>query len=134
MFHIVLRYIRRKYGLSQQKLAKLSGIDPSLVCRYESGQRHPSRESLLALVAVLQPSPEDTKLLFHAAGYLAPEEVTLVAETVAKQEEVWHVGRNTTGTDPSSLLESPVPDAVRMVLEQPETDGAVSRLPEQRPR
>lgn len=112
MFHIVLRYIRRKYGLSQQKLAKLSGIDPSLVCRYESGQRHPSRESLLALVAVLQPSPEDTKLLFHAAGYLAPEEVTLVAETVAKQEEVWHALRSTQRADLEELLEPPLPQTL----------------------
>lgn len=44
-----LKDLRIKYGLSQKQVAELVDLSPSIVSGYESGDRTPSTEKLLAL-------------------------------------------------------------------------------------
>ena len=44
-----LKELRIKYGLSQKDVATRLGISPSIVSGYETGDRTPSTENLLAL-------------------------------------------------------------------------------------
>lgn len=44
-----LRALRTKYNLSQKEAAGRIGISPSIVSSYETGERTPSTENLLAL-------------------------------------------------------------------------------------
>ena len=44
-----LRALRTKYNLSQKEAANRIGISPSIVSSYETGERTPSTENLLAL-------------------------------------------------------------------------------------
>lgn len=44
-----LKSLRRKYNLSQKEVASMLNISPSIVSGYETGERTPSTEMLLAL-------------------------------------------------------------------------------------
>lgn len=44
-----LKTLRMKYNLSQKEVASILGISPSIVSAYETGERTPSTENLLAL-------------------------------------------------------------------------------------
>lgn len=44
-----LKGLRDKYGLSQKQVAERLGVSPSIVSGYETGERTPSTEVLLAL-------------------------------------------------------------------------------------
>lgn len=44
-----LQTLRTKYGYSQKQVAKKLGVSPSIVSGYETGERTPSTENLLAL-------------------------------------------------------------------------------------
>ena len=44
-----LKGLRDKYGLSQKQVAARLGVSPSIVSGYETGERTPSTEVLLAL-------------------------------------------------------------------------------------
>jgi len=40
-----LKTVRWAYGLTQEKLAKLMGVDESSLCGWERGEHHPTRKS-----------------------------------------------------------------------------------------
>ncbi|MCM1253900.1 MAG: helix-turn-helix domain-containing protein [Clostridium sp.] len=44
-----IKMLRMKYRLSQKEVAAMLGISPSIVSGYETGERTPSTENLLAL-------------------------------------------------------------------------------------
>ena len=44
-----LKSLRLKYGLSQKQVAERIGVSPSIISSYETGERTPSTEVLLAL-------------------------------------------------------------------------------------
>ena len=44
-----LRDLRARFGLSQRAVAQHLGVSPSIISGYETGERTPSAESLLAL-------------------------------------------------------------------------------------
>lgn len=44
-----LRELRSKYGLTQKQISERLGVSPSIVSGYETGERTPSTEVLLAL-------------------------------------------------------------------------------------
>ena len=44
-----LQTLRRQYHLSQKDVAKAINVSPSIVSGYETGERNPSLENLLAL-------------------------------------------------------------------------------------
>lgn len=44
-----LRELRTKLGLSQRSVAQHLGVSPSIISSYETGERTPSTENLLAL-------------------------------------------------------------------------------------
>jgi len=61
-----LSTIRQERGLSQGKLAKLSGIDRTTICHYEAGRRHPGLFAAAALDRALGAGGK----LVEAAGYV----------------------------------------------------------------
>jgi len=44
-----LKKLRMKYGFSQKQVAEKLGVSPSIVSGYETGERTPSTEMLLAM-------------------------------------------------------------------------------------
>lgn len=44
-----LKKLRLKYSFSQKEVASMLGISPSIISGYETGERTPSAENLLAL-------------------------------------------------------------------------------------
>lgn len=67
----LLAQLRQKQGYSLQKLAQASGVSAAYICRLESGERHPTRERLQSLTAVLIPDANQTETdeLLIAAGF-----------------------------------------------------------------
>ena len=56
--------------MSQNELARRSGVDAAAIHRVEAGTRHlPRRATLLALATALELDDEDTARLLVAAGY-----------------------------------------------------------------
>ena len=53
-----LKTLRQKYNLSQRQVADRVGISPSIVSAYETGERTPSTEILLALARLYHCSPD----------------------------------------------------------------------------
>lgn len=53
-----LQALRRKYGYSQKRVAGTLGVSPSIVSGYETGERTPSVEVLLALSYLYQCSTD----------------------------------------------------------------------------
>ena len=49
-----LRLVRERAGLSQTEMAKLVGVDPSAVCRWEAGLRVPRAEMLERYTAIVE--------------------------------------------------------------------------------
>ena len=45
----MIKKLRKKRGLSQKALAELIGVSPSIISGYETGERTPSVEILLAM-------------------------------------------------------------------------------------
>ncbi len=73
LFAKVLRMLREARGISQYKLAKILNTTPSLISRYESGQRCPRRETVRAIAEALDLTPEERRILYHSAGFIADE-------------------------------------------------------------
>lgn len=67
----VLREYRQKQGLSQPEVARRSGLSLSAVRAYESGDRHPSREALSAIIDALGMTAEQASPVLTGAGYAA---------------------------------------------------------------
>jgi transcriptional regulator with XRE-family HTH domain len=56
-----LKRARERKGLRQSELAEKLYVDPSLVCRWEKGQRRVSLEELTVILEVLEISFEELK-------------------------------------------------------------------------
>jgi DNA-binding transcriptional regulator YiaG len=52
--HQTRRALRERAGLSQVALARVLGVDPATVCRWENGDRHPGGVHLPAYLAALE--------------------------------------------------------------------------------
>ena len=68
-FAETLAALRTKTGTTQYRLAKRIGVVSSAVSRWESGDRHPTRENVAAVVSALGLLPGDAERLHRAAGY-----------------------------------------------------------------
>lgn len=80
IFGALLRDLRIAAGLSQNRLARLAGINPAHVNRMErpskKGFNQPSRTVVLRLWEALEAHPVDRERLLVAAGYV-PEVILL---------------------------------------------------------
>jgi transcriptional regulator with XRE-family HTH domain len=65
----VIREHRRRKKLSQPDLARRSGLSLSAVKAYESGSRHPSRETLVAIIDALGMTAGEANPVLAGAGY-----------------------------------------------------------------
>ena len=53
-----LKYLRQNSGFSQREAAKLLDVSPSIISGYETGERTPSVENLLALSRIYRCSTD----------------------------------------------------------------------------
>lgn len=67
-----LKELRSKYGLTQKQIAERVGVSPSIVSGYETGERTPSTEVLLALSRLFHTSTD------YLLGRKAPGQEILV--------------------------------------------------------
>jgi len=65
----LLREHRRRLRISQPEVARRSELSLSAIKAYESGQRHPSREALAAIIEALGLAVEHANRLMAGAGY-----------------------------------------------------------------
>lgn len=68
-FGVTLSTIRCARGLSKRCLAQAAGFDHSLISRLESGQRAPSRETVMTLCGALPATPSERDRLLLAADF-----------------------------------------------------------------
>ena len=68
----LIRRLREQEGIPRDQLAALSGISESSIKAYESGQRHPSRGALVALLDALAADAFAREAILEGAGY-APD-------------------------------------------------------------
>lgn len=89
-----LRALRTKRGLSQRAVAKHLNVSPSIISSYETGERTPSTENLLALSYLYHCSTDyllgrDTipqATLINAEG-LSPQQVQLLNELISSMRK-----------------------------------------------
>lgn len=67
------KYEMRRYSV--RALERDTGINQSHLTRTMHGQVNPSRETLTKICAALECSSQERADIFHAAGYLSPEEL-----------------------------------------------------------
>lgn len=84
-----LKSLRTRAGLSQRAAAKHLGVSPSIISSYETGERTPSAENLLALSFLYKCSvdwllgrdTEPPKSCLDTEG-LSPRQIQLLAELI----------------------------------------------------
>lgn len=89
-----LKGLRDKYGLSQKQVAERLGVSPSIVSGYETGERTPSTEVLLALSRLYHVSTDyllgrnlsAQKTLLDLDGLTDSQKVALLALVQAMKE------------------------------------------------
>jgi transcriptional regulator with XRE-family HTH domain len=64
-----MRDTRKQRGLSRADVAHRSGLSQSAIKAYESGDRHPSREALTAIIDALGLTKDQANPLLAGAGY-----------------------------------------------------------------
>lgn len=69
-FSTILAAHRTASGMSQANLSRITGLHPSAICRYESGDRIPSRDAVEALAAALGMNREEQVRLLLSVGYV----------------------------------------------------------------
>lgn len=72
---------RLRAGLSQHRLAHLTGFDHSFISRIERGERAVAHPTVAALAETLGSDRRETALLYRAAGYWpdSPHEALIIA-------------------------------------------------------
>lgn len=89
-----LRKARTKQGFSQRTVAQQLGISPSIISCYESGERTPSTDVLLALSYMYKCStdyllgrePESPSVILDATG-LTPRQMQAINELIRAIKE-----------------------------------------------
>lgn len=81
-FGHLLRSYRERDNLTQTTLADLVGITNSMVNRLETGSRHPSRDTVLAIAGALDLTPPERAELLVSADYTPPEIGPEIARTI----------------------------------------------------
>jgi transcriptional regulator with XRE-family HTH domain len=56
-----LKRVRERAGLTQKQLAEILYVDPSLVCRWEKGQRRIMADELITILEILEMTLDDFK-------------------------------------------------------------------------
>lgn len=84
-----LKAMRMKYCLSQKEVAQMLDISPSIVSGYETGERTPSAENLLALAYLYKCTTDyllgkerDEPAALLNISHLSPLQIQLLSELV----------------------------------------------------
>lgn len=81
-FPALLTAYRQRAGLNQSALAALAGLSHTTVCRFESREREPARETVAVLADALRLDDADELRFYLAAGFVP----TRVARSEATME------------------------------------------------
>ena len=76
-----LRELRTKVGLSQRSVAKHLDVSPSIISSYETGERTPSTENLLALSYLYHCSTD-----YLLGRDVAPQQTMISAEGLSPKQ------------------------------------------------
>ncbi len=68
-FSRLLERLRDERGWSKADLAKRAGLDPSSITRFEQGNRHPDRDTVVLLASTMALPLVDRDRLLASAGY-----------------------------------------------------------------
>jgi transcriptional regulator with XRE-family HTH domain len=74
-----LTRLREERGVQKMRMAAAAGLDHSSVSRLESGERSPTRETVLQLAAGLELDQAERDRLLIAAGFVPERPESLVA-------------------------------------------------------
>lgn len=77
-----LKCLRQKYNLSQRCVAQQLGVSPSIISGYETGERTPSLENLLALAYLYKCSTD------YLLGRSLQEPATIIDTTTLTNEQI----------------------------------------------
>ena len=66
-----LRDVRKRLGLTQDRLAELAGISPDTLRGYENGRRSPRRDHLAAVLTALRLEHGERRKILEGAGFVA---------------------------------------------------------------
>lgn len=84
-----LKTFRLKYGYSQKQVAQRLGVSPSIVSGYETGERTPSTENLLALSYLYNCSSDyllgrkdDSQRLVLSTDGLTDKQIAVISELI----------------------------------------------------
>lgn len=90
-----LKNMRKKYNLSQRQVARKLNVSPSIISSYETGERTPSVENILALASIYRCSTDfllgrenDYQPISLEVTGLSSRQIQLLAElieTIKKQ-------------------------------------------------
>lgn len=69
-FAAVLRELRLSRGMSQLRLSRMVGVDHTHISRLESGRNGPSPGLVQRIADALQLTPDETRQLAEAAGFV----------------------------------------------------------------
>ena len=96
-FGALLATWREQCGLSMNQLAARSGIDHSVISRWECGERNPKRSTLCAIADVLDITGVNRMLLFASAGFYEQppdiDQLELIETIMALDADELHVVR-----------------------------------------
>jgi transcriptional regulator with XRE-family HTH domain len=72
----LVRFFRKKRGMTQQEVATRAGISTAYIGLIEQGQRgqRPARDMVRSLSQALDLNLEETEMLFRAGGHLSADE------------------------------------------------------------
>ena len=77
-----LKKLREKYHYSQKDVAKQLNISPSIVSGYETGERTPSAEKLLALSSLLGRTSENPETIIPV-DHLNPDQINALLHLIS---------------------------------------------------
>ena len=97
-----LKTLRTSIGMKMQELATLSGIDQSLISKFESGSRAPTKHQIIKLSDVLNAEPNELmntwlsdKIVGEIKGYVyANDVINLVNEEIAGYQKLFAKSAN----------------------------------------
>ncbi|HWA67939.1 MAG TPA: helix-turn-helix transcriptional regulator [Mycobacteriales bacterium] len=82
----LLREVRGRAGLSQNELARRSGVDATLISAYENGRRVPGGDALIRLIEACGATLDPTTTVDRARGAAAQlEQVTALAMALPRR-------------------------------------------------
>lgn len=82
-----IKYYRKKFGFTQNKLAELSDMDANNISRIERGEAKPSLETIIKLCNAFSISPNEMLMFeYNASNEVLTTEIANLLSNCSKEE------------------------------------------------